>query len=797
MPELPPYQFENQAFQTQSRHRTATKAAHPRLQINVWLGHILLLIAILLTGLSPVQAASAGEGPSGPAQFVRYVQPSDMTSGALLLQAQEEGRFVEAPMLATDVDITVTGPIIRSTVTQRFENPADGWVEGVYVFPLPDGAAVDTLRIRIGDRIIEGQIKEREEARQMYEEAKEEGRKASLVEQERPNMFTNSVANIGPGETVIVQIEYQETVQQSNGIFSLRFPMVVAPRFNPSANVHTVEFDNGSGWGQVNDPVPDRDRISPPVLNPDLGSINPVTMTVTLEPGFDLGKVESAYHEIVLRRTDDETAILTFKEGEIPADRDFELTWAAKDGNAPTAALFRESIDGDEYALLFLTPPITAPDTDRQPLPREVILIIDNSGSMGGPSIVQARESLLYALSRLQSNDRFNVIRFDNSMEMVFPSPVLATERNVAFASGFVSQLEADGGTVMLPALKAALVDLDSGNEEVLRQVIFLTDGAIGNEDQMFQEIARNRGRSRIFTVGIGSAPNSFFMTRAAEIGRGTFTHIGDVNQVRERMTELFAKLENPVLTDLEIAWSGGDMRDISPSPLPDLYRGEPIVLTARAGALPDSMRIAGKLDGEDWSAIIKFDNAREGSGLGKLWARRRIASLESDRNRGNGSETIDKTITEIALEHHIVSRLTSLVAIDVTPSRPGDETVERRDIPLNLPSGWDFDKVFGEQDNQPRMRRANALSPTSPAPAADQMAFLSSAVASSETREESEARITTRGLILPPTATLSERQILIGILLLLFAFTCLVMRAMWSRAFRSYSLPRRDNRVR
>jgi Ca-activated chloride channel homolog len=796
MPGLHPYQFDNHAFQARSRHRPAAAAAHPQLQLHILLGYMLLVIATLLISLSSVLAASNGEGQTGQVEFVRFVQPSDMTSGALLLQAQEEGRFVEAPMLATDVDITVTGPIIRSTVTQRFENPADGWVEGVYVFPLPDGAAVDTLRIRIGDRIIEGQIKEREEARQMYEEARDEGRKASLVEQERPNMFTNSVANIGPGETVIIQIEYQETVQQSNGVFSLRFPMVVAPRFNPDANVHTVQFDNGSDWGQVNDPVPDRDRISPPVLDPDLGSINPVTMTVTLKPGFDLGDVKSAYHEIVLRRTGDDTAILTFKEGEIPADRDFELTWAAKDGNAPTAALFRENVDGNEYALLFLTPPVTVPDTDRQPLPREVILVIDNSGSMGGPSIVQARESLLYALSRLRPNDRFNVIRFDNTMEMLFPSPVLATERNTAFASGFVSQLEADGGTVMLPALKAALVDRDSGNEDVLRQVIFLTDGAIGNEDQMFREIARNRGRSRIFTVGIGSAPNSFFMTRAAEIGRGTFTHIGDVNQVRERMTELFAKLENPVLTDLEVAWSGGDMRDISPSPLPDLYRGEPIVLTARAGTLPDSMRITGKLDGKPWSAVIKFDNAREGSGLGKLWARRRIASLESDRSRGNGSDAIDKTITEIALEHHIVSRLTSLVAIDVTPSRPGDETVERRDIPLNLPSGWDFDKVFGEQDDQARLRRANALSPIAPAPAAEQMAFLSSAVATSATRSESEARGATRGLILPQTATLSERQILIGILLLLFAFTCLVMRAMWSRAMRSYSLPRHDNRV-
>ncbi len=764
----------------------------PRPLMLVWLGQAFLMFITLLFGLSSLQAAPAPAPDANP--FVRFVQPAEMTSGGLLLQAQEEGQFLEAPLLATDVDISITGPILRATITQRFENPAEAWVEGIYVFPLPEGAAVDTLRIRIGDRLIEGLIKEREEARQLYEQARDEGRKASLVEQERANIFTNSVANIGPGETVVIQIEYQETIQQSNGIFSMRFPMVVAPRYNPDAQVHTVEFDDGSGWGRVNDPVPDRDRITSPVQHPDLGDLNPVTMTVALKLGFDLGEVTSAYHEIELRRTGNDTAILTFKEGETPANRDFELSWTAKDAEAPTAALFRETINGDDYALLFLTPPVSAPDPDQERLPREVIFVIDNSGSMGGTSIVQARESLVFALSRLQPGDQFNVIRFDNTMDTIFPTPVPATEQNIAFASGFVAQLEAEGGTEMLPALKAALIDRDPGNTNILRQVIFLTDGAIGNEDQMFTEISRNRGRSRIFTVGIGSAPNSFFMTRAAEIGRGTFTHIGSVSEVRERMTALFTKLENPVLTDLEVSWNGGDIRDISPSPLPDLYRGEPIVLTARASIMPDTLRITGKLDGEPWTVQIETENAHEGNGLGKLWARRRIASLEVDRNRGNNSEAVDENITAIALEHHIVSRLTSLVAIDVTPTRPETESVERREVPLNLPAGWEFDKVFGDDVPAPspnRPRRANF------APQSESVAQMVGMLATAPTQVDSQSRAATRSLLLPQTATISERQIMAGILLLIFAITCLIIRRFWSRAIRTYSLPRPTNRVR
>ena len=276
----------------------------------------LLLAALFVAALS-FSSAQAQETP-------RRVTPNEATIGSLLFKSQEPGQFIEAPRLATDVDISISGPIARTRVTQRFENTSEHWVEGVYVFPLPDEAAVDTLKMQIGARFIEGKIEEKQKAKAIYEAAKRAGKKASLLEQERPNIFTNSVANIGPGETIVVQIEYQESVKLEDNQFSLRFPMVVGPRFNPPANIHNVSFETDAGWGAV-DPVPDRARLEPPVLHPDHGPINPLTLSVDINAGFPLGEITSGYHNISVDRKDDQRATLTLTEETTPANRDFEL----------------------------------------------------------------------------------------------------------------------------------------------------------------------------------------------------------------------------------------------------------------------------------------------------------------------------------------------------------------------------------------------------------------------------------------------------------------------------------------
>ncbi|MFK4387122.1 marine proteobacterial sortase target protein [Bradyrhizobium sp. USDA 223] len=677
---------------------TADSDDHPLLSRLIKVGLFLLAqgIAVMLVAFLAL-LVSFGASWSATTEQASLLQPGEARSGSLLLK--EDGATLEAIRLGTDIDITVSGATLRARVTQAFRNPTKDWVEATYVYPLAAGGAVDTLKMVVGDRVIIGDIKERQQARVIYEEARRAGQKAALTEQERPNIFTNSVANIGPGETVLVQIEYQEPVRQVGNEYSLRLPLVVGPRYNPAPIIQSVEFrKDGSGWGAAtSDPVPDRERISPPVLDPAKHApVNPTSITVRLQAGFALGEVTSHHHNVKTESPDNMTRVVTLADGAVSADRDFELTWKPVAENAPSVGLFREHIGDADYLLAFVTPP-SAEQAAQKLLPREVVFVIDNSGSMGGTSIVQAKASLLYALGRLQPNDRFNVIRFDDTMDMLFPASVPADATHIGEATFFVGALQARGGTEMVPAMRAALTDR-LGDTGMVRQVVFLTDGAIGNEQQLFDAITTMRGRSRVFMVGIGSAPNTYLMTRAAELGRGAFTHIGSTEQVEERMRGLFARLENPAVTGLTATFSEAQA-DITPAIIPDVYRDEPLVLAARLDKLAGSLDIKGRVGDRPWSVTLPLQNAAEGKGLSKLWARRKIADAEAARTlREMTPEEADKAILALALDHQIVTRLTSLVAVDKTPSRPEGEPLKLSELPINLPAGWDFEKVFGER---------------------------------------------------------------------------------------------------
>ena len=721
---------------------------------------VLRSLAAILVGIAAFFVSWAPAGANGQA----LTRPGDVRSGTLLLKGDNDG-YADATRLGIDVDLTVSGPTIRARVTQIFRNPTQNWVEATYVYPLPEGGAVDTLKMVIGDRIVVGEIKERQQARVIYEQAKQNGQRAALTEQERPNMFTNSVANIGPGETVLVQIEYQEPVRQSGDEFSLRVPMVVGPRYNPAPVVQSVDLrpDQG-GWGvTTTDPVPDRSRISPQVLDPaQHGPVNPTQITVRLQSGFPLGDVKSHHHAVKVEQPSDDVRVIRLVDGPVPADRDFELTWKPAAEKAPSVGLFRERVGNADYLLAYVTPP-TVEQAEQKPLPREAIFVIDNSGSMGGTSMVQAKASLIYALGRLQPGDRFNVIRFDHTMDVLFPDAVPADAENVARAKGFVGALQASGGTEMVPAMRAALNDRGSDAATHVRQVVFLTDGAIGNEQQLFETISALRGRSRVFMVGIGSAPNSFLMTRAAELGRGAFTHIGSVEQVEERMRGLFAKLESPAVTGITAKFSDG-IADMTPAVIPDLYRGEPLVLAASVASLKGTVTIAGRIGDRPWTVTLPVANAAEGKGLSKVWARRKISDAEVARTTRQATpEDADKSILTLALEHQLVTRLTSLVAVDKTPARPAHETLKLTELPLNLPAGWDFEKVFGERPqpvSAPNERRADndgaltqlAMAKRSPIPTAGP-----------------------RTVSLPKTATDAELKMIAGAVLLALGLVLLV----------------------
>lgn len=613
----------------------------------------------------------------------------DVGQGSLLFATDIPGRFVPAPVQSTEVEISVRGLVVEATVRQSFANPGDAWLEGVYAFPLPQNAAVHAMRFEVGERVIEGRIKEREAARKVYQQAKKEGRKASLVEQERPNIFTTSVANIGPGEKVAVRISYQQVLEYDSGRFELRFPMVVGPRYIPGA-VMTKKTKTATGWAFDTDQVEDASRVTPPVLQPDRGAVNPVRLEVSLDVGMPLDRLNCPSHAAQIEKTADGVHRILL-DG-VPADRDFVLEWTPARRSEPRAAVFTEELDGSFYVLAMLMPPDdTFTETVR--LPREVIFVVDTSGSMGGTSIIQARDALILALDQLAPEDYFNIIEFDSNFSKLHRYSVPAMPAAIDEAKRWVAGLQADGGTEMMGPIQAALEDIEERTP--LRQVVFITDGCVGNEDTLFQAIREELGRSRLFTIGIGSAPNSHFMERAASFGRGDFTHIGTPSEVSLRMGEFFAKLENPVLADIELQWPDPNA-ETWPEQVPDLYAGRPVVVTARLGTVHGELVATGVRASESWEARTVLSVGAERAGVNRLWARRKIASIMDQRTSGVAEDEVRTQVLEIALAHHLVSKYTSLVAVDVTPTRPIDEGIRTGSVPTNLPAGWKYEKVFG-----------------------------------------------------------------------------------------------------
>ena len=605
--------------------------------------------------------------------------PAQGTEGGLVLRA--EGRpAVAAPLLSTDVTIRVAGPVARARVVQTFRNTQSDWYEGVYVFPLPENGAVDRLRLRVGERVIEGEIKERGAARAVYGEARATGRRAALLDQERPNIFTTQVANIGPQETVVVELEYQQVLRYDGGRFSLRFPMVVGPRYLPAAGPMLVA---------------DAHRIAPPVMRPgtENGRTNPVSLRVVLDAGVPVAAVESPYHRVTVHEPSPERREVALAEGEVPADRDFELAWVPRLHELPQAAWFTEEKDGRHYGVLMVLPPAAATASAR--LAREVVFVLDTSGSMSGASIRQAKEALRLALDRLQPEDRFDIIEFNSSACALFGGARDATRDNVRRAMHWVSSLEARGGTEMAAALKLALNGRETADR--VRQVIFLTDGAVGNEEALFGLLRERLGDSRLFTVGIGSAPNSHFMTGAARLGRGTFTYIGRIEEVGARMGELFAKLESPVLKGLEARWPEGSQVEAWPARLPDLYAGEPLLIVASMSKLEGEVHLSGQRDGRLWEARIPVAGGARSQGMGGLWAREKVAALMVSLRDGAPEAEVRARVIEVATAHRLVTRYTSFVAVDKTPVRPVDESLKTAAVPTLLPAGWEYDKVFGE----------------------------------------------------------------------------------------------------
>ncbi|WP_350433109.1 marine proteobacterial sortase target protein [Shewanella sp. H8] len=635
---------------------------------------------LLCFGLLFVVYASITTAFASPSGY----QDDDITQGTL--EYFQQNQVIQAFALDTQVSMDVSGLLNRVTVKQVFINDSDQWVNGRYLFPLPETAAVDSMKLRIGDKVIAGQIQPKKQALQTFETAKKQGKQASLLQQQRRNLFTSDVANLGPHEQLVVEISYQQKVEYRDGLFSLRFPLAITPRYNPQAERTTEQ-------PQLAMPSSANTATTVKHVRPELN----VKMQVNIDAGFELTSLNSLYHPIKQSNVGNHYSV-NFASKQI-ADRDFVLQWQANVGAVPQAATFYQTgkthvkdnsiereqtaqrqpnpVDNNMYSLLMLMPP-SVEVSEQHLIARELILVIDTSGSMSGQSITQAKQALQFALAGLRDIDSFNIIEFNSDVTLLSATPLPANSRNIGKANRFIQSLEADGGTEMRSALQTALVysvqqdsDQTDTRSDMLRQVIFMTDGAVGNEHELYQLINDQLGASRLFTVGIGSAPNSDFMRRAATMGRGTFTYIGNESEVQQKIEQLLNKIEQPVLTNIGLYYLDGSVPDYWPTTISDLYQNEPLWVSIKSASHQQQpIIVSGNINGQYWQQQLDFEENQAAKGIDLLWANAQITSLELYKDNAS-RDRVNKQVEALGLLYHLVTSQTSLVAVDVTPVNP------------------------------------------------------------------------------------------------------------------------------
>ncbi|HLT38177.1 MAG TPA: TonB family protein [Enhygromyxa sp.] len=597
------------------------------------------------------------------------------------LKVQHNGKLLALPLQHSKFDTVVVGTVAETEVTQIFANPFDEPIEAIYMFPLHERAAVDDYWLTIGARSIRGQMQTRDQARETYENAKREGKATGLLEQQRPNIFTQHVANIPPGQTIEVSMHVVQPLEQDHGVYSLVLPTVVGPRYIPKQAA-----DRKS--------VIDAGKITAPIIPEGYTTCADLDISVAIESGLRPRALRSQFHAIDISRERDVAFIeLDRSAGPVLANRDFVLSWDLGQ-NQPQAAIVAQAEQDGGYFTLTVQPPELVPD--EQAVPRELVFVVDNSGSMGGVPIDTAKAFMRRALAGLRADDTFTVLRFSESASGLSTTLLPAVEHNIEKGLQYVDAMHGMGGTEMTAGIRAAL-DLPHEPDRV-RIVMFLTDGYIGNEEQIFDLIDKSIGDTRLFSLGVGTAPNRYLLDGMAHVGRGAVTYAGEQEAIDSVVDRFYERVETPVLTDLEIDWQGLAVAEVLPGKLPDLFAGQPLTVFGRYTGDPSGrIVVRGRARGEQVEIPVSFDIARADdlAGVSSIWARNKIDSLLGYPNR-TGTDEARQAVIDVAIQHRIMTEYTSFVAVDERRIVNLDGTVRTIVQPLPLPEGTHYEGFVG-----------------------------------------------------------------------------------------------------
>lgn len=588
----------------------------------------------------------------------------ETTEGSLYARTTKGSDLGACALKNTAVNVDISGFVARVRVVQEFQNPFSEPIEAIYKFPLSQNGAVDEMTMTIGTRTIRGKMLKREEARKVYETARNEGRAASLLDQERPNIFTQSVANIMPGESIKIEISYVETLKYEAGEYEFVFPMTVGPRYIPGS-------------------VKDASKIAPPVATTRAG--HDISMNVNLNAGVPVESIRSVSHDIDQVNLTANSSRLNIRGEKTIPNKDFILRYDVSGKRLEDAVLTHRDARGGFFTLVLQPPHFPAPE-DRTP--KEIVFVLDTSGSMSGFPIDKAKEAMKLSLEGLYPEDTFNLITFAGDTSVLFEEPVPATQANIELAQKFLESRQGGGGTEMMKAIQAALDPSDS--KEHLRIVCFMTDGYIGNENEIVAEIQKH-SKARIFSFGIGSSVNRHLLDKMAEAGRGEAEYVTLDEDGSKAAKKFYERVRTPMLTDISIEWNGMPVADTYPSKIPDLFSAKPVVIKGRyTGAASGKIKLIGKVGGQHYEREIAVnlpDKEPANDSIASLWARQRVDELTAESLNSKDAARVNKQITNLGLEFGLMTNFTSFVAVeDKIVNRNGKPvTVE---VPVELPSG-------------------------------------------------------------------------------------------------------------
>lgn len=599
--------------------------------------------------------------------------------GAGRIEALVGGRTIVFPILHVSIEVEVDGDLALVTTIQEFANPVSEVIDATYLFPLDESAAVHEMELRVGDEAVRAHIREKQEARREFETARAEGRGAALLEQHRPNMFTQRVANVVPGLPITVTLRHVQPVPRVDGAYELVLPLVVGPRYVPSARqaapASASDDEAAPPTAEADAPVSRLESLPPasPVAGidaPDVVEDDRVSILVRVNAGIPLREIKSPSHSVDVANSGGVTTV-SLASGTV-GDRDFVLLWRVA-GDEPAVGVVAHARGEDVYISLLVEPPATP--HEEQIAPREVVYLLDCSGSMAGIPMAASKAFVGESLDGLRARDAFRVVRFSDSATEFSSRPLEATEENIAQGRRYLAGLSGEGGTRMTSGIRQALeVPPEDGR---IRIVVFLTDGYIGNEDEVFALVDGLLGDARLFVLGVSSSPNRYLLSELSRIGRGFTRYMDPTDTVDGIATEMAAKLDAPVLTDVSIDWGGLRPIDVVPERFPDLFAGRSVRVMARCLA-PETetqrVTVWGTMSGRLVKLPAKFAVGPEppdGSPVVVSWARAMVADLMADhalpperRRHALSDEAIRGRVIEFGLAHSLVTQWTSFVAV-------------------------------------------------------------------------------------------------------------------------------------